>query len=46
MQKRDEVESGVVEVETVFRDELATDAAVRDADEMDACKGDCANGDG
>ena len=46
MERREEVDGGVVDVETVWREELATDAAVCEAEEMEACKGDCESGEG
>jgi len=46
IEKRDEVEGGVVDVVIVDRDELATEAAVWEADDIEACKGDWDSGDG
>lgn len=46
MESRDDVLGSVVEVETVFRDELATEAAVCEVEEREACSGDCESGDG
>jgi hypothetical protein len=46
MEKREEVEGGVVEVESVVRDVLATEAAVWVVEERDACRGDWESGEG
>lgn len=46
MEKRDEVDGGVVEVESVVRDVLATEAAVWVVEESDAWRGDWDSGEG